>query len=65
MVEIPKELKKEIQEIPVQDSVAQDIKEEPVEVTARTKKLAGLNGFWGKFKDNLIDLFKEEEDKNF
>jgi cell division protein FtsA len=65
MVEIPKELKKEIQEIPVQDSVAQDIKEEPVEVTARAKKLAGLNGFWGKFKDNLIDLFKEEEDKNF
>ncbi len=65
MVEIPKELKKEIQEIPVQDSVVRDIKEEPVEVTARTKKLAGLNGFWGKFKDNLIDLFKEEEDKNF
>ncbi|MBL7770323.1 MAG: cell division protein FtsA [Flavipsychrobacter sp.] len=65
MVEIPKELKKEIQEIPVQDSFVRDIKEEPVEVTARTKKLAGLNGFWGKFKDNLIDLFKEEEDKNF
>lgn len=65
MVEIPKELKKEIQEIPVQDSVAREEKEEPVEVTARAKKLAGLNGFWGKFKDNLIDLFKEEEDKNF
>lgn len=65
MVEIPKELKKEIQEAPLQDSVAADAKEEPVEVTARTRKLAGINGFWSKFKDNLIDLFKEEEDKNF
>jgi cell division protein FtsA len=65
MVEIPKELKKEIQEAPVQDSVAADAKDEPIEVTARTRKLAGINGFWSKFKDNLIDLFKEEEDKNF
>jgi cell division protein FtsA len=22
-----------------------------------------LTGFWGKFKDRIIDLFKEEEDK--
>jgi hypothetical protein len=24
-----------------------------------------LTGFWGKFKDRIIDLFKEEEDKTF
>ena len=23
-----------------------------------------LTGFWGKFKDRIIDLFKEEEDKH-
>lgn len=67
MVEIPKELKKEIQEAEAQDSIAAvaETKTEPVEVSARTRELGGLNRFWSKFKDNLIDLFKEEEDKNF
>jgi hypothetical protein len=23
-----------------------------------------LTGFWSKFKDGIIDLFKEEEDKH-
>ncbi len=27
------------------------------------KKRRNLTGFWGKFKDGIIDLFKEEEDK--
>src|ERR1700754_785852 len=27
------------------------------------KKRKNLTGFWGKFKDGIIDLFKEEEDK--
>jgi cell division protein FtsA len=31
------------------------------EVITRRKN---LNGFWGKFKDRIIDLFKEEEDKH-
>ncbi len=22
----------------------------------------GMSGFWGKFKNSLIDIFKEEED---
>lgn len=67
MVEIPKELKKEIQEAEAQDSIAAvaETKTEPVEVSARARELGGLNRFWSKFKDNLIDLFKEEEDKNF
>jgi cell division protein FtsA len=28
------------------------------------KKRKSLTGFWGKFKDKIIDLFKEEEDKH-
>jgi cell division protein FtsA len=27
-----------------------------------TKKRKGLNNFWDKFKDGIIDLFKEEGD---
>lgn len=65
MVEIPKELKKEIQQPDLQDTLVQEEVETPVEVSHRTKELGGINRFWSKFKDNLIDLFKEEEDKNF
>ncbi len=56
-IEIPKKLKKDIEE-PI---VAKPVAEEPktVDVTVRKQKLR----FWDKFKDNLIDLFKEEEDK--
>ena len=30
----------------------------------RVKQRKGLNNFWEKFKDGIIDLFKEEEDKH-
>ncbi len=67
VVEIPKELKKEMEQAPVAEAVlpVAETAEAPVEVTARSRDLGGLNRFWSKFKDNLIDLFKEEEDKNF
>lgn len=55
-VEVPKTLKANVAE-PVQEQVA--IEPEIVNVKARVQKLK----FWDKFKDNLIDLFKEEEDK--
>lgn len=55
-VEVPKTLKANIAE-PVQEQVT--IEPEIVNVKARVQKLK----FWDKFKDNLIDLFKEEEDK--
>ena len=56
-IEIPRKLKTEVEE-PI---VAKPVAEEPttVDVTERKQKLR----FWDKFKDNLIDLFKEEEDK--
>jgi cell division protein FtsA len=32
--------------------------------TEKMKSRKGMKDFWGKFKDSLIDLFKEEEDKH-
>lgn len=56
-MQIPKTLQKE--EVEEEEVVMED-----VSVTQRKKRL-GIGSFWGKFKDNLIDLFKEEEDKAF
>jgi cell division protein FtsA len=56
-MQIPKALQKE-------DLVEETVETEDVSVTQRKKRL-GIGSFWGKFKDNLIDLFKEEEDKAF
>jgi hypothetical protein len=28
------------------------------------RKRRNLTGFWSKFKDRIIDLFKEEEDRH-
>lgn len=56
-MQIPKTLQKE--EVEEEVAVTED-----VSVTQRKKRL-GIGSFWGKFKDNLIDLFKEEEDKAF
>jgi len=36
---------------------------EPKEERVDMKKRKGLNNFWDKFKDSLIDMFKEEDDK--
>ncbi len=57
-VEMPKNLKTEVVQ-PIKEE--ENIKQEPktVDVTKRVSKMK----FWDKFKDNLIDLFKEEDDK--
>ena len=57
-VEIPRELQKDA----VVEKTAQ-VTSGPVEVSGRKSEL-GINRFWSKFKDNLIDLFKEEEDQH-
>jgi cell division protein FtsA len=31
--------------------------------TEKVRNRKGLKDFWSKFKDGIIDLFKEEEDK--
>jgi cell division protein FtsA len=56
-MQIPKTLQKE-------EQAAEEPAVEEVSVAQRRKRL-GIGSFWGKFKDNLIDLFKEEEDKAF
>lgn len=56
-MQIPKALQKE-------DLVEETVEAEEVSVAQRKRRL-GIGSFWGKFKDNLIDLFKEEEDKAF
>ena len=52
-VVVPESLKKG----EVQETVA-DVKPDSVDI----KKRRGLNSFWDKFKDSIIDLFKEEGD---
>jgi cell division protein FtsA len=55
-VEVPEALKNKAEETT-----------EPVTVEMVSEKemvrRKNLTGFWGKFKDRIIDLFKEEEDK--
>ena len=55
-VGVPDGLKKMVTE------PAMDVIEEIGEKQMKQRK--GLSNFWGKFKDGIIDLFKEEEDKH-
>lgn len=55
-VEIPEALKKAA----VVDNKAEAIAEP--EQSEKVKNRKGIKDFWGKFKDGIIDLFKEEED---
>ncbi len=56
-VEVPEGLK--------QMHAAEEMEEETISVVPeKMKNRKGMKDFWGKFKDGLIDLFKEEEDKH-
>lgn len=65
-----KEFEKEFKKVNVPEGLRKAMNEEPVEVSGEMisdkemKKRKNLTGFWGKFKDRIIDLFKEEEDKH-
>ncbi|HOA36800.1 MAG TPA: cell division protein FtsA [Flavihumibacter sp.] len=61
-VEIPRELQKQTV-VPETRAVVEQEEESSVPVSNRKAEL-GINRFWSKFKDNLIDLFKEEEDQH-
>lgn len=56
-VEVPENLKK------LEQAELQPVKEESVS-EEKIKNRKGLKDFWGKFKDGIIDLFKEEEDQH-
>ena len=55
-VEVPDALKQQATDVPVKES-EEDIQK------GKIKQRTSLISFWGKFKDSIIDLFKEEEDK--
>ncbi|MEI9945894.1 MAG: cell division protein FtsA [Chitinophagaceae bacterium] len=57
-VEVPDGLKK----IAGEEQIV--VEEEEVITATKVKQRKGLSNFWGKFKDGIIDLFKEEEDKH-
>ncbi len=59
-VEVPETLKQ------LQEENEEIITEEDTTVIEKDKmrNRHGMKDFWGKFKDGLIDLFKEEEDKH-
>ncbi len=65
-----KQFEKEYKKVDVPDTLKKAIEDEERELeieevsTDRVKQRRGLNNFWGKFKDGIIDLFKEEEDKH-
>jgi cell division protein FtsA len=41
-----------------------EVEEEEVITDTKIRQRRGMSNFWGKFKDGIIDLFKEEEDKH-
>lgn len=65
-----KQFEKEYKKVEVPDGLKKSVEEEVYEeaedsVTAvKVRQRRGLSNFWGKFKDGIIDLFKEEEDKH-
>ena len=64
-----KQFEKDYKKVDVPDALKKAIEEEEskieIEVVSaeKVKQRRGLNNFWGKFKDGIIDLFKEEEDR--
>lgn len=58
-VEVPETLKQlQTEEVP------ETAEAEEAVVAEKMTNRKGMKDFWGKFKDGLIDLFKEEEDKH-
>jgi cell division protein FtsA len=63
-----KEFEKEYRKMEVPDNLrrtetqTQTVSEETVQLE-RVRNRKGMKDFWGKFKDGIIDLFKEEEDR--
>jgi cell division protein FtsA len=64
-----KEFEQEYRKVEVPDNLRRsEAKEEDLELSEeqlqqeRVRNRKGVKDFWGKFKDGIIDLFKEEED---
>ncbi|HET9432030.1 MAG TPA: cell division protein FtsA [Chitinophagaceae bacterium] len=65
-----KQFEKEYKKVEIPDGLKRAATEEVVSENGdavsdeKVKQRRGLSNFWGKFKDGIIDLFKEEEDKH-
>ncbi|WP_276485083.1 cell division protein FtsA [Paraflavitalea pollutisoli] len=60
-VEVPEGLRKTAEvEVEVEETIVTTEEETRIEKVKNNRK--GIKDFWGKFKDGIIDLFKEEED---
>ncbi len=65
-----KEFDKDFRKVDVPEGLKQAAEEEipvpadDVITLEKVRNRKGLSNFWGKFKDGIIDLFKEEEDKH-
>ena len=65
-----KKFEKDYKKVDVPDGLKKAIAREEAEMEVaelsaeKVRQRRGLNNFWGKFKDGIIDLFKEEEDKH-
>src|SRR5690349_12168592 len=64
-----KEFEKEFRKVEVPDGLKKVTEEEVVVdediiTPEKVRQRKGITNFWGKFKDGIIDLFKEEEDKH-
>jgi len=65
-----KEFEREFRKVDVPDGLKKSAEEElMVEeqiavLPEKVRQRKGITNFWGKFKDGIIDLFKEEEDKH-
>jgi cell division protein FtsA len=58
-VEVPQGLKGEEMEEEILVDEGSNI------TVVKTAPRKGISNFWGKFKNSLIDMFKEEEDSQF
>jgi len=64
-----KEFEKEFRKVDVPDNLrkvemqhAEILPDQELLQQERVRNRKGMKDFWGKFKDGIIDLFKEEED---
>lgn len=61
-VEVPGNLKEQLKEEQRAEEIKTADEQEIAEAAVPMANRKGLKDFWGKFKDGIIDLFKEEED---
>lgn len=62
-LEVPANLKKKAEAAPAAPVAATPVNETPAEAPKKTVDMGPRIKFWDKFKNNLIELFKEEEDQ--